>query len=114
MALGTAVLFAIDGLRTPGGNERKMRFVELTGDASYPAGGYAITAAMFGLTTIEYAQFNPTFTTTVAALRLPVSWDKGNSKVMISTSGTADAGLNEAGAADVTATTVIQGFVIGV
>jgi len=97
----------------PGANKRKVLIVELTGDASYPAGGYPITAAMFGLIAIEMVLLNPSFTTNDAALRLVAKWDKVNSKVTLSTSGTADAGLNEAGAADVTATSVINGIIVG-
>lgn len=48
MALTAVLLQRIDGV-----GPASYRMIKVTGDASYPTGGYAVTPALFGLTRFE-------------------------------------------------------------
>lgn len=68
-------------------------------DATYPAGGEAITAAMFGLSTILSLQI--TVSTQIGATTGNYcSWDRANSKLQLFESGASGDALIETNLAD--------------
>jgi len=63
--------------RVPGSRRRAIATV--TGDTSYPSGGYPLTAGMFGLTTLDTV-FTPALDQTGTWF---VTWDQTNSKLKL-------------------------------
>lgn len=78
MAATVAPVAGIAGQETPPGNYRRA-FHVITFDASYPTGGYALTANQFGLTTLFLVDPNP------SSAAHPVIWNTTTSKLQVFT-----------------------------
>ena len=83
----------------------RKRIVTFTYDATYAAGGYAVTPASLGLTAIKYV--SPGTILGAADLGFLTGFDYAASKMKVYKAGTADAPLNEADTnqANITGTT---------
>jgi len=90
MALGVTVK-AIP-IKDAGGH--KFRIAELTYDATYAGGGYALSAAALKLRAIEYVSDGAVSGS--GDTGFVAQFDKANSKMKILKAGTADSPLNEA------------------
>jgi hypothetical protein len=89
--------------------------VEVSGDASYPAGGYPFLAAQLQATTggvgnaIESVEVvNPWINTAANGTAYMAGWDKANNKIHAFAQAVAGGGTAQV---DVTAATVMTGFV---
>lgn len=99
-----ALAFSNSSLLSPGPTTRGHRVVmsEITYDASYAAGGYALTAANFGLKNIKKIYCGAVAAVGAAGSGFLQSWDKTNSKMKVYKTGAvvstpfAEAGANEA------------------
>jgi hypothetical protein len=89
----------------------RFRMAEITFDSSYPAGGWAITAANFQLNTIKKVYPFPIATAGTSNTGILIQWDKTNSKLKCYKSNTA-ATFQECAAGDANAM-VGQVLVIG-
>ena len=90
MSLG--VTYTAIPIKNAGGH--RFRVAELTYDATYAGGGYALTAAALGLKAIEYVSDGAV--SGAGDTGFVAQFDKANSKMKILKAGTADAPFNEA------------------
>jgi hypothetical protein len=104
MAASVAFITAVaTSDRTP-----KQRTVTITGDTSYPGGGYALVAADVGLTTLHNVLVSNTSTGLVAV------YNFSTGKLQLFRTGTsADTALNEVTAAVNVSTAVVRATFIG-
>jgi hypothetical protein len=88
---------------------KKMAIYDITCDTSYPTGGYAITAANFGLKRLVHVDPD-----SITSAGFGAAWDKTNSKLMLFTSnGAAPAALAQVPNATNVSTHVLNCKVIG-
>jgi hypothetical protein len=76
--------------------KHRVKMADITGDSSYPAGGYVLTAAQFGLRNILSVDF---IGGNLASLGAAPVWNPTTGKMML-----------EAAAADLTPTTNVSTF----
>lgn len=109
----TTPLRGVMTINTTGGIPRQVVFVSVTGDgATYAAGGFALTAATYGLTAIDYVIPLGAGAVGAAGAGLVATWDATNAKVKL-WKGAGSAVFTEAAGADFASTVVCQLLVIG-
>ena len=77
------------------GTNKRVKVCTITLDNSYPTGGYAITAAAVGLSSIDYVLTDVGARNTAGTFAYPVSWDYTNGKLQAFRQTAATNGLAE-------------------
>lgn len=105
-----AIALSVNSDTVPG--DRRMHVVDVTLDGSYAAGGYAITAANVGLSSIDQVILPGVKTALSATTALAPEWDYTNGKLKFF-KGNGVGALTEAANTDITSAMVIRCIFIG-